>query len=345
MQALFTPNDPSYSSQWHYYETAGGLNLPTAWDTATGTGQYVAVIDTGYRPHADLANNIIGGYDFISDTFVARDGNLRDSSALDPGDWTTGNDCYTGSPASNSSWHGTHVSGTIAAITNNSVGVAGVAYNAKVVPLRVLGRCGGYNSDISDAIAWASGATVSGVPANPYPAKVASLSLGGQQTCPTVMQTAITTARSRGTVVVVAAGNSQANASGFAPANCTGVIVVASVNRSGGRAWYSNFGTIVDVAAPGGDTTSSSANGVLSTLNSGTTTPGSDSYAYYQGTSMATPHVSGVAALMFSVNSSLTPDQVEARLKSSSRTFPATCTQCGSGIVNATAAVAAAAAP
>jgi serine protease len=342
MQAFVTPNDPSYSSQWHYYETAGGLNLPTAWDSATGVGQYVAVIDTGYRPHADLAANLVGGYDFISDTFVSNDGNLRDSSALDPGDWTTTNYCYAGWAATNSSWHGTHVAGTIAAVTNNSVGVAGVAYGAKVVPLRVLGKCGGYNSDIADAIAWSSGATVSGVPANPYPAKVASLSLGGRQTCPSVMQTAINTARSRGTIVVVAAGNSQANASAFAPANCTGVIVVASVNRSGGRAWYSNFGAIVDVAAPGGDTSSTSANGVLSTLNTGTTTPGSDTYVYYQGTSMATPHVSGAAALMFSVNPSLTPDQIESLLKSSSRAFPATCGQCGSGIVNAAAAVAAA---
>lgn len=345
MQAVLTPNDPNYNSQWHYFETAGGLRAPTAWDSATGSGINVAVIDTGYRPHADLAANIVGGYDFISDTFVARDGNLRDSSALDPGDWTTGNDCAAGSPRTNSSWHGTHVAGTIAARTNNSVGVAGVAFNARVVPLRVLGRCGGFNSDIADAIAWSSGATVSGVPANAFPAKVASLSLGGRQACPAVLQSAINTARSRGTIVVVAAGNSNANASAFAPANCTGVVAVAAVNRSGGRAFYSNFGAIVDVAAPGGDTSASSANGVLSTLNTGTTTPGSDTYAFYQGTSMATPHVSATAALMFSVRPTLTPDQVEARLKSSARAFPATCSQCGSGIVNATAAVAAAAAP
>jgi serine protease len=344
MQPVLTPNDPNYSLQWHYYETTGGVNLPTAWNTATGTGVNVAVIDTGYRPHTDLAANIVGGYDFISDTFVSRDGNGRDSSALDPGDWTTGNDCYAGSPASNSSWHGTHTAGTIGARTNNGVGVAGVAFNAKVVPLRVLGRCGGYTSDIADAIIWGSGGTVSGVPANPNPAKVESISLGGTGACDTTTQNAINSARSRGTVVIVAAGNSNANASGFSPANCSGVITIAATNRSGGRAYYSNFGSIVDVAAPGGDTRSSAANGVLSTLNTGTTTPGSDAYAYYQGTSMATPHVSGVAALMFSVKPTLTPAQVESILKSTARAFPATCSQCGAGMVNATAAVSAAAA-
>jgi serine protease len=343
MQPLLTPNDTYYSAQWHYYEATGGLNLPSAWDRATGTGIIVAVIDTGYRPHADLAANIVGGYDMISDTFVSRDGNGRDSSALDPGDWTTGNDCGSNAP-SNSSWHGTHVAGTIAARTNNGVGVAGVAFNARVLPVRVLGRCGGYTSDIADGIVWASGGAVAGVPTNPNPARVASLSLGGAGACDTTTQNAVNTARARGTVVIVAAGNSNANASGFSPANCTGVITVAATNRSGGRAYYSNFGSIVDVAAPGGDTRTSSANGIASTLNSGTTTPGNDAYAYYQGTSMATPHVSGVAALMLSVKPSLTPAQVESILKSTTRAFPATCSQCGTGIVNATAAVAAAAA-
>ncbi|HWP88141.1 MAG TPA: S8 family serine peptidase, partial [Burkholderiales bacterium] len=179
LKAFLTPNDTRYSEQWHYYESTGGLNLPAAWDVTTGTGATVAVLDTGYRPHADLAANIVGGYDFVSDTFVSNDGDLRDSSALDPGDWNTTNECGTGDPARNSSWHGTHVAGTIAAVTNNSGGVAGVAYGAKVVPVRVLGKCGGYTSDIADAIVWASGGTVSGVPANANAARVISLSLGG----------------------------------------------------------------------------------------------------------------------------------------------------------------------
>jgi serine protease len=297
------------------------------------------VLDTGYRPHVDLAANIVGGYDFISDTFVANDGNARDSSAQDPGDWNTAGQCPPDPGAYDSSWHGTHVAGTIGAVSNNSSGVAGVAFGGRVLPLRVLGRCGGYTSDIADAIVWASGGSVSGVPANAYVAKVVNLSLGGEGSCDTTTQNAINSARSRGTVIVVAAGNENRNASTSSPANCSGVITVASVNRSGGRAYYSNYGAVVDVAAPGGDVRTSASNGVLSTSNSGTTTPGSDIYAFYQGTSMATPHVAGVVALMLSRNSALTPDDVESRLKSSTRSFPATCSQCGTGIVDALAAV------
>jgi serine protease len=165
------------------------------------------------------------------------------------------------------------------------------------------------------------------------------MSLGGSGACDTTSQNAINSARSRNTVDVVAAGNSNANASGFSPASCNGVITVAAVNRSGGRAYYSNYGANVDVAAPGGDTRTSAANGILSTLNAGATAPGADSYAYYQGTSMATPHVVGVVALMLSKNPALTPDEVETRLKASTRAFPATCSQCGTGIVDASAAV------
>ncbi|MDB5933749.1 MAG: peptidase [Massilia sp.] len=347
MQKMFTPNDPRYNEQWQYYETTAGLRLPAAWDKSTGAGVNVAVIDTGYRPHADLSGQILPGYDFISTATIANDGNGRDSDASDTGDAIVAGECGTGSPAQDqsSSWHGTHVAGTIAAKTNNGVGVAGVAYNAKIVPVRVLGKCGGYTSDIADAIIWASGGTVTGVPANANPARVINMSLGGAGACGTTTQTAINSARSRGTVVVVAAGNENTDASSSNPANCAGVVTVAAVNRSGGRAWYSNYGAIVDVAAPGGDTTVT-ANGILSTLNAGLTAPGADSYAFYQGTSMATPHVAGVVALMLSKNPNLTPDEVEARLKSSARAFPATCTSCGAGIVDASAAVdAATAAP
>ena len=224
-------------------------------------------------------------------------------------------------------------------MTNNASGVAGVAFGAKVVPARVLGKCGGYTSDIADAIIWASGGTVSGVPTNANPARVINMSLGGGGACDTTTQSAINSARSRNTVVVVAAGNSNANVSGFSPASCSGVIAVAAVGRNGGKASYSNYGALVDVAAPGGNMNTGTTNGVLSTLNSGSSTPGVDSTAYYQGTSMAAPHVAGVAALMLSVKPSLTPDQVESLIKSSARAFPATCTQCGTGIVDALAAV------
>ena len=180
MKRLLTPTDTRYSEQWHYYEATAGLNLPLAWDITNGAGVTVAVLDTGYRPHADLAANIVGGYDFISDSFVGNDGDARDSNAQDPGDWNTAGQCPPDPNAYDSSWHGTHVAGTIAAVTNNGSGVAGVAYGARVLPLRVLGRCGGYTSDIADAIVWASGGAVSGAPTNANVAKVINMSLGGQ---------------------------------------------------------------------------------------------------------------------------------------------------------------------
>ncbi len=340
MQPLATPNDALYNEQWHYYESTGGLNLPAAWDTTTGAGTIVAVIDTGYRPHPDLVANLLPGYDMISDTFVSVDGNGRDSDATDPGDASSAGQCGPGQPARSSSWHGTHVAGTVAAVTNNGTGVAGVAYGAKIVPLRALGRCGGYTSDIADSIIWASGGSVAGTPANANPADVINMSLGGGGACSTTTQSAINTARANGSTIVVAAGNSNTNASSANPANCNGVITVASTDRNGARAYYSNFGSVVDVAAPGGDVTTGSSNGVLSTLNSGSSGPVADNYAYYQGTSMAAPHVAGLAALLKAVDGSLTPDQIESTIKATARSFPGTCNQCGTGIADAAAAVA-----
>jgi serine protease len=334
-RALGVPNDTRYSEQWHYFESIAGLNLPLAWGLGTGAGVVVAVLDTGYRPHADLAANLVAGYDFISDLAMAADGNGRDSSALDPGDWTSFNECGDGGDSTNSSWHGTHVAGTIAAVTNNNAGIAGVAYGAKVQPVRVLGKCGGYDSDIADAIVWASGGAVAGVPANTRPARVLNLSLGGSGPCGATTQAAINGARSRNSVVVVAAGNESVDAANSSPANCAGVIPVASVNRSGGLAYYSNFGDVVLVAAPGGDTSFLEGNGILSTLNTGLQGPGNDTYAYYQGTSMATPHVAGAVALMLSRNPSLLPSGVHTRLRTSVKLFPSDCEGCGAGIVDA----------
>lgn len=342
VRAQWVPNDTNYKAQWDLYEATAGINAPSAWDKSTGAGVTVAVIDTGYRPHADLAANVVAGYDFIVNTAVSNDGSGRDADASDPGDWTAAGECGSGSSASNSSWHGTHVAGTIAAVSNNAFGVTGIAYGAKVMPVRVLGKCGGYTSDIADGVIWASGGTVAGIANTATPARVINMSLGGPGACDTTMQNAITSARSRGTVVVVAAGNSNGDAANFFPASCAGVVTVAAVGRSGARAYYSNFGNAVDVAAPGGDMSVNSADGILSTLNGGGSAPGADSYAYYQGTSMATPHVAAVAALMLAKTPSLTPDQVESLLKSTARAFPATCSQCGSGIIDANAAVTAA---
>ncbi|MFJ4471796.1 S8 family peptidase [Streptomyces sp. NPDC089424] len=330
------PNDTDYAKQWDLFEATAGMNVPGAWPTSTGSGVTVAVIDTGYVTHSDLAANIVGGYDFIADTAVSVDGDGRDSNPADPGDWYLANECGAGRPASNSSWHGTHVAGTVAAATNNAKGMAGIAYGAKISPVRVLGKCGGYDSDIIDAITWASGGTVSGVPANANVAKVINMSLGGDGACTSATQNAVNAAVGRGTTVVVAAGNANDNVANHSPGNCNNVISVAATNRTGAKASYSNYGSLVDISAPGGQTSTGTANGIYSTLNSGTRTPSAESYAYYQGTSMATPHIAGLAALMKSAKPALTPAQIESAIKSNARALPGACSGgCGAGLADA----------
>ncbi|MFD9302036.1 S8 family serine peptidase [Streptomyces sp. NPDC060048] len=339
------PNDTEYAKQWDLFEATAGMNVQAAWDKSTGSGVTVAVIDTGYVAHSDVAPNVVAGYDFISSSTAARDGGGRDSNPADEGDWSAAGECGTGSLASGSSWHGTHVAGTIAAATNNSKGVAGIAYGAKIQPVRVLGKCGGATSDIVDAITWASGGTVPGIPANATPAKVINMSLGGSGACTSSYQNAINAAVGRGTTVVVAAGNSNADAAGFTPASCNNVINVAASNRAGDRSYYSNYGSIIDIAAPGGETrratdtpgtVTTPENAILSTLNSGATTPGAETYKPYQGTSMAAPHVAGLAALLVSAKSSLTPAQIESAIKTNARPLAGTCTGgCGAGLADA----------
>ena len=332
---MLTPNDTLYPQQWNYFEAAGGIDLPAAWDITTGSNAIVvAVIDTGIRPHADLAGRTVPGYDFIGDTSVSGDGDGRDADPSDPGDYGCGN---------SSSWHGTHVSGTVGAASNNGAGVTGVNWVSKILPARVLGTCGGYISDIADAMRWSAGLAVAGVPANANPARVENLSLGGTETCSNTMQSAINDVVARGTVVVVAAGNENADSSTSEPANCSGVISVAATNRQGGRAGFSNFGSLVTLSAPG--------TSILSTLVTGSTTPGSDTYGFYSGTSMSTPHVAGVVSLMLSQNPALTPAQVKARLIATARPFPTgtggdcTTALCGAGIVDAAKALAPATTP
>ena len=334
LRPLLVPNDSYYPQQWNLYEAAGGINMPSAWDITTGASSVVvAVVDTGITNHADLVSRLVAGYDFVTDTTASNDGDGRDADASDPGDYGCG--------GSNSSWHGTHVAGIIGATSNNATGVTGVNWGSKIQSVRVLGSCGGYTSDIVDGMRWAAGITVAGVPANATPAKVLNLSLGGTDTCSSTFQNAINDVVARGSVVVVAAGNSSADVANATPANCIGVVAVAATVRNGGRASYSNYGSGITIAAPGGG----SGGGILSTLNAGTASPGADSYAYYQGTSMATPHVSGVVSLMLSANPSLTPTQVIAKLKASARAFPAgtgsDCSTgvCGAGIVDAAAAL------
>ncbi|HJV64312.1 MAG TPA: S8 family serine peptidase [Geomonas sp.] len=354
LTTLLVPNDTSYASQWHYqspdtdHEVAG-INLPPAWEMTTGSSSVVvAVLDTGIVNHADLQGRILPGYNFISNAAMAGNNIGRTADASDLGDYTVNSD----GSINKSSWHGTHVTGTIAATTNNGAGVAGINWNSKILPVRVLGRGGGYNSDIIDGMRWAAGLSVPGAPMNPNPARILSMSLGGQGACSSAMQSAVTEINSAGAMIVVAAGNSTMDASYFTPANCNGVVAVASVGRSGGSAYYTDYGSTVKIAAPGGDTTYGAANGVLSTLNTGTTnpvaSPAGDTYAYYQGTSMATPHVAGVASLLLSANPALTPDQLLGILQASARPFPSNTgatwgdcfnTLCGSGILDAYQAV------
>ena len=355
------PNDTLYaSSQWDLQTPGspdnepGGVNMPPAWSLNTGSaGVVVAVIDTGILPHPDLAGRYLTGYDMIVDPIVANDGDGRDADPTDPGDWLTQTDInnfprkFNGCPIGNSSWHGTHVSGTIGAITNNSTGVAGINWVSKILPVRVLGKCGGSFSDIIDAISWAAGLHVPGVPDNANPARVMNISIGGNSPCPSGMQLAINNAITAGAVIAVAAGNSGLDASNSAPGNCSGVITVAATGRLGQRASYSNFGLQVEIAAPGG----ADGHSILSTLNAGTTVPAAYTYTAYQGTSMAAPHVAGIASLLLSAKPSLTPAQVLATIQSTARVFPTgtgrdcTTTLCGSGIINAAAALASVTSP
>ncbi|MEW6764302.1 MAG: S8 family peptidase [Pseudomonadota bacterium] len=382
VRPMRAPNDPFYASQqWHFRELLSGqafgansygLNLPGAWDVTTGSSAIVvAVLDTGLLPHADIDSNILDatgrvkpGYDFVSVSYTdagsgviypANDGDGRDDNPVDPGDWIATDDPVCGDGTFYpSSWHGTHVAGTIGALSDNNLGVAGVAWNVSLLPVRILGKCGGFTSDMVDGMRWSAGLAVPGVPVNPSPARVLNMSLGGASACGATEQAAIDEVRAQGAVVVVAAGNSGTDAADFSPASCSGVVTVAATDRQGQRAYYSNYGAPVDIAAPGGDSVVDTM--IYSTVDSGTTTALNDNaYEAYQGTSMATPHVAGLVALMLERNVALTPDQVLTTLQATVTNFPAyddsaypgaaswNCTTgtCGAGIANAAAAIAA----
>jgi serine protease len=352
------PNDPRYPEQWHYFsngtaagQSPGGTNLPTAWDSSTGSSTIVAaVIDTGILPnHPDIQGspNLVAGYDMISDAGIANDGGGRDSDPTDPGDAVAANECFFGSPALPDSWHGTHVAGTIGVgNTNNGIGVAGINWNVKVQPVRVLGKCGGTTVDINDGIRWAAGLPVPGVPNNPTPAKVINMSLGTPPGSPCSMspstQSAINDAVAMGATVVVAAGNDATDASQVFPASCNNVITVAASDYRGFLATrYSNFGSTVEIMAPGGDVSRDDNNdnrpdGVLSMVH-----PNAGTYAYYNGTSMAAPHVAGIAALLLAQEPTLVPSQVLAKLQANALPRNATqCPQlCGAGLLSAVAGV------
>lgn len=328
---VVAPNDTLYPQQWNLHGTKG-LAAPEAWKTAQGAGVTVAVIDSGIVKHPDLDANVLPGYDFITEPSIARDGNGRDSDPTDQGNWEEAGVCDAYSEASESNWHGTHVAGSIAAIMNNKRGIVGVAPSTKILPVRALGMCGGYDSDIADAMVWAAGGTVEGVPANSNPAKIINLSLGGEGTCPATYSKAIAEVNKRGAILVVAAGNDGQDTSKVAPANCGGSIVVGATDQDGKRSDFSNYGKLVDVSAPG--------SGIMSTVDLGTTVSTGAGYTEYDGTSMAAPQVAGVIALMKSVDPSLTAERAKQILKQSSKPLTCDVNACGSGIVNAASALA-----
>jgi serine protease len=348
----FIPNDPEFPAspsvqnphgQWHLFELTAGIGMPAAWDVSTGSaGVVVAVIDTGIVPHRDLdAGRILAGYDFYSDVVNDNDGMPgRDANPTDPGDWTNAGECGPGDPEQDedSSWHGLTVAGVIVASSDNATDIAGIDYAVNLLPIRVLGKCGGSLSDVADAIRWAAGYSVTNVPPNPTPADVINLSLGGEGPCSQAEQSAINDAVAAGSVVVVAGGNGDGtNVADVSPPNCDNVIVTGAIARDGSIASYTNVGLAVDLTAPGGDGPTDESN-ILTLFNAGTTFATSDELAFVQGTSFTAAEVSGVASLMLAVNPALTPSDLEDVIKASTRDFPnPSCDQslCGTGLLNA----------
>jgi serine protease len=357
------PDDPLFqSAQWNLKSGLSGINAEAAWDLI-GSGDFttaVAVIDSGLIfNHEDIAGRVVtgspAGYDFVSDPVAANDGDGRDANPADPGDWVSSTEAGTGifdqCQASNSSWHGTLVSGIVSATANNAKGIAGVGWNSRILPVRVLGKgalCGtGTVDDTMDGLTWSAGLPLIGVPSNPNPARVLNISLSTSGPCDPGFQIAIDNVYKKRTAIIVGAGNDNGPVEGFAV--CNRVIPVAAVTRQGNR-WSessntgSNFGPQVIVSAPGGE---SSGAQVVSTSDDGTTVAINDnSYRAEVGTSLAAPHVSGIASLMLSVQPKMRAETVKTILKNTARPFPtgSTCTTstCGAGIVNALDAVLAA---
>ena len=301
----FTYNDPQYSKQWNLTNPTTGVQNTGNARLRRGATVKVAVLDTGYVPHPDLVTGMANGYDFVSDPLSARDGDGRDPNPRDEGDYAPYNLCKDQANAHTSTWHGTSVAGIIGARGGNGMGIVGTADLARVQPVRVLGRCGGRTSDIADAIIWAAGGHVDGVPDNTYPAKIINMSLGTVSRCPAAYQRAIDIARSKGAIVVAAAGNGNTEASKYAPANCRGVITVGATTKAGTRASFSNYGTRVNISAPGEDILTLSMN----SLDRPDYTK--FSYDYESGTSMAAPHVSALLAQQLVNGTSITTKQVE----------------------------------
>jgi len=376
-------DDPQFDNQWQLHTPEryrASLNLPQAWNITHGSADVVvAVVDTGIDyNHPDLSGRLLAGFDFVSSVSNAvdsgivvpeelaylrsHDGDGRDFDASDPGDAISEAtrkqfdsldiDCYVG----NSSWHGTAMASIIAANVNDGIGIAGIDWHAKILPVRAIGKCGGHRSDMLDAIRWAAGVDDPSLPPNPTPARIINLSLGVDDLCTNADQRAINDAVAAGALIIAAVGNNGHNtdARPSSPSHCQNVIGVMAVDKYGFRAAYSNFGRDADVGAPGGDA-SPSPDSILVATNKGSDTPVEKfGYRSATGTSVAAPHVAGVLALMLSVKPALTNRELEALLLDNTRPFPVEgyplfdpelgCDKahCGAGILDAYAAVKAA---
>ncbi len=343
--------------------TTAAVNATGAWGITTGTsGVVIADLDTGVRfDHPDLMKAALGGkllpgFDFVgcdggagvncpagSTYLSANDGDGWDADPSDPGDWISTADLkltfFSGCTQGDSSWHGTRTAGILGALTNNGVGIAGMSWGSWVLPVRVLGKCGGYDSDIIAGMLWAAGIAVPGAPANPDPARVINMSLGSANACSSDYQDAIAQVNGQGTIVVASAGNEGGPVD--EPANCPGAVAVVGVRHVGSKVGYSSLGSNAALAAPAGNCVNASGACLFSietTVNLGKydaslmqyTTPGINSYTdqtnFNVGTSFSAPIVSGISALMLSVNGNLSPAQLRARLQRAARTFPANLT-------------------
>ena len=343
--ALRTPDDSLFNEQWYLQSSEpSAVNAVAAWDVTTGSaGVVIADLDTGVRfEHPDLrnatANRLLPGYNMISNVAVSNDGGGRDADASDPGDWVTAAEVktqqFSGCTVSNSSWHGTRVAGILGALTDtNMQGVAGMSWQGWIEPVRVLGKCGGYDSDILAAMAWAAGFPVADVPTNPYPARIINMSLGSSGSCPQSYQTIVDQLVGAGVLVVVAGGNEGGPVD--SPANCAGVAGIAGLRQVGTKVGYSSLGPEIALSAPAGNCVNTGAGqpclfSIVTTTNTGTTVPASntytDQYNFNVGTSFSAPIVAGIAGLMLAVNGNLTPDELIARLQKSSQPFPVSTT-------------------
>jgi serine protease len=330
------PNDPGYATQRWHYEL---IQLPGAWELTTGNAIRVAVVDTGIAAHPELDSKLVDGRDLISHP-DNQDGDGIDADPTDPG-------CVIGG---GSIFHGTHVAGTIGARSNNLSGVAGVSWGARIMPVRVLDGCSGTGSsfDVIQGVRYAAGLSNDSGALPVQRARVINLSLGSSGACDTSTADLFAEVRARGVVVVASAGN-DASSAAQTPASCPNVINVAAVGPLRTRAPYSNFGTTVDLAAPGGDMRrdvdgDGQFDGVYSTHASGGGAAVTPTFELLQGTSMAAPHVSGVIALMLSVNADVSPAQIDNLLAQGALTDDigaAGPDELGMGLINARKAIAA----